>query len=195
MFSNPIMHSRLVNARRKPFRSNRGSNAVEFTFCLVFIFFVILLPLANYGTFMARWAISSQIVSAWTQNVAKKRKLSDAFKTYYSDKFAMEVSNPTGVKVTSVSPALLIAKVNDPSQTLRVEQPGRIPLSWQPDKGSYNYSLHVLVQSRIDPLVTVQFFGLKVPGLTEPADVTMTGSSLWENMGRDPITTEFYVNE
>jgi len=111
VFSNPIMHSRLANAHRKPFRSNRGSNAVEFTFCLVFIFFVILLPLANYGTFMARWAISSQIVNAWTQNVAKKRKLSDAFKSFYSDKFAMEVSNPTGVKVTSVSPALLIAKV------------------------------------------------------------------------------------
>ena len=144
---------------------------------------------------MARWAISSQIVSAWTQSAAKKRKLSDAFKSFYTDRFTIEVSNPSGVKVTSVAPALLIAKVNDPSQTLRVEEPGKIPLNWQPDKGSYNYSLYVLVQSRIDPLVTVQFFGLKVPGLTEPADVTMSGSSLWENMGRDPITTEFYVNE
>jgi len=176
-------------------RRSSGSNAVEFTYCLVFIFFIILLPLANYGTFMTRWAISSQVVNTWTQNMAKKRKLSDAFKSYYTDKFALEVSNPTGVKVTSVSPALLIAKVNDPTQTLRVEQPGKIPPNWQPDKDSFNYSLSVVVNTRIDPLVTVQFFGLKVPGLTEPADVVMTGSALWENMGRDPITTEYYVNE
>lgn len=127
--------------------------------------------------------------------MAKKRKLSDAFRSFHSDQFATEVSNPTGVRVTAVSPALLIAKVNDPTQTLRVEQPGKIPPYWQPDKGSFNYSLNVLVNTRIDPLVSVQFFGLKVPGLTEPADVVMTGNALWENMGRDPITTEYYVNE
>lgn len=178
-----------------PARSATGSNAVEFTYCLVFLFFVIMLPLVNYGTFMARWAISSQIVNSWTQNLAKKRKLSDAFERFKTEEFARDVGNPTGVKVKEVTPALMIARVDRPDQAIKVSQPGKIPAKWLPNEGSFNYSLHVMVLSEIEPLVTVQFFGLKVPGLTQPAEVMMSGSSLWENMGRDPITTEFYVNE
>jgi len=154
-----------------------------------------MLPLANYGTFITRWAISAQIVSAWTQNMAKKRKLSDAFGRFHGEEFALAVANPTGVKVKNVIPALTISRVDQPDQSFKVVVPGKIPQNWQPDKGNFNYSLQVTVISQIDPLVTVQFFGLKVPGLTEPAEVVMSASSLWENMGRDPITTEFYVNE
>jgi hypothetical protein len=181
--------------RRLNRRSKTGSNAVEFTYCLVFLFFLILLPLANYGTFMTRWAISSQIVTAWTQNMAKKRKLSDAFNTLRTEQFYKEVANPTGVQVKTVTPALIISQVMDPTKSMRVETPGKVPPNWQPNGGNYNYTLQVVVLSQIDPLVTVQFFGMKIPGLTEPAEVTMSASSLWENMGRDPVTTEFYLNE
>lgn len=176
-------------------RSARGSNTVEFTYCIVFVFFVLLLPFSNYGTFMSRWGISSQTVSAWTQNMAKKRKLSDAFKAFQSTEFITAVANPTGIQVKSVTPSLFISKVDDATRSITVETPGKVPANWLPDAGNYEYTLKVNVIAQIDPLVTVQLFGLKVPGLTEPADVKMGGSALWENKGRDPVTTEFYLNE
>jgi len=144
---------------------------------------------------MARWAISSQTVNAWTQNMAKKRKLSDAFSGVQAEDFAIAVAHPTGIKVKSVTPSLRISKVDDPTRVIAVETPGKVPSTWLPDAGNYEYTLQVHVTAQIDPLVTVQIFGLKVPGLTEPADVKMSGSSLWENKGRDPATTEFYLNE
>jgi hypothetical protein len=176
-------------------RNELGSNTVEFTYCLVFVFFVLLLPFSNYGTFMSRWAISSQTVNAWTQNMAKKRRLSDAFKAVQGDEFANAVAHPTGIKVKSVIPVLSISKVDDGTRSLTVETPGKVPSIWLPDAGNYEYTLRVNVVAQIDPLVTVQLFGLKVPGLTEPADVKMSGSAMWENKGRDPGTTEFYLNE
>ncbi len=176
-------------------RNHHGSNTVEFTYCIVFIFFVLLLPLSNYGTFMSRWGISSQTVNAWTQNMAKKRRLSDAFKAFQSAEFLTAVSQPAGIIVKSVTPVLFISKVDDASHNITVETPGKVPPNWLPDVGNYEYTLKVNVIAQIDPLVTVQLFGLKVPGLTEPADVTMGGSALWENKGRDPGTTEFYLNE
>lgn len=176
-------------------RNRRGSNTIEFTYCLVFIFFVLLLPFANYGTFMSRWALSSQTVSAWTQNMAKKRKLSDAFKAVRGDDFAAAVANPSGIKVKSVTPVLSISKVDDQSHSIAVETPGKVPTTWLPDAGNYEYTLQVNVVAQIDPLVTVQLFGIKIPGLTEPTDVKISGSALWENKGRDPLTTEFYLNE
>lgn len=176
-------------------RNQHGSNTVEFTYCLVFIFFVLLLPFANYGTFMSRWGISSQTVNAWTQNMAKKRKLSDAFKAVQGEDFINAVSQPTGIKVKSVAPVLFISKVDDATRSITVETPGKVPPIWLPDAGNHEYTLKVNVIAQIDPLVTVQLFGLKVPGLTESADVKMAGSALWENKGRDPGTTEFYLNE
>lgn len=144
---------------------------------------------------MSRWAISSQTVNAWTQNMAKKRKLSDAFKAFRGDDFALAVANPTGILVKSVTPVLSISKVDDLTRNITIDTPGKVPAVWLPDAGNYEYTLQVNVVAQIDPLVTVQFFGLKIPGLTEPADVKMSGSALWENKGRDPGTTEFYLNE
>ncbi len=186
-----------LSAHRQPHyvRNSRGSNTVEFTYCLVFIFFVILLPFANYGTFMARWGISSQTVNAWTQNMAKKRRLSDAFAVVQDEAFATAVRNPSGIVVKSITPCMVISQVEDPSKFIEIETPGKIPTGWLPDAGNYEYTLQVRLIAQIDPLVTVQLFGLKVPGLTEPADVKMTGSAPWENKGRDPRTTEFYLNE
>lgn len=153
------------------------------------------MPLANYGTFITRWAISSQIVSSWTNNLAKKRKLSEAFNLVATDEFNAAVANPTGVKVKSAKPALIVSRIDDPSKSIEVGIPGKIPAIWQPDAGNFEYTLQVVVLAQVDPLVTVQFFGMKIPGLTEPAEVVMSANALWENMGRDPITTEFYVNE
>lgn len=180
---------------RRPHRDNSGSNTVEFTYCLVFIFFVILLPLVNYGTFMARWSISSQVVSAWVNSLAKKRKLSEAFARVHDQDFADAVTKSSGVKLKTITPALMVSRVDRPTETFKLTTPGKLPTSWQPNSGRLDYTFQVVVTADIEPLVTVQLLGLKVPGLTESAEVVMSGSSLWENMGRDPNTTEFYLNE
>ncbi len=176
-------------------RDNSGSNTVEFTYCLIFIFFVIMLPLVNYGTFMARWSISSQVVSAWASSLAKKRKLSEAFNRVRDQDFADAVTKSSGVKIKTITPALLVSRVDRPTEIFKLTTAGKLPSNWQPNSGRFDYTLQVVVTADIEPLVTVQLLGFKVPGLTESAEVVMSGTSLWENMGRDPNTTEFYLNE
>lgn len=168
---------------------------VEFVYCLVFIFFVILIPLINYGTLLTRWAMANQIVESWTRGLAKKQKMSQAFDRVLESDFVEAVRKPTGVRIKKVEPSLIISKVNDPTQFLAVNVPGRIPKKWLPNGGNYEYTIQIAVDSEIDPLISFQLFGLEIPGLTKAADVRMVNTCLWENMGRDPVTTEYFLNE
>lgn len=176
-------------------RNSTGSNMVEFVYCLVFIFFVILIPLINYGTLLTRWAMANQIIESWTRGLAKKQKMSQAFDRVLESDFVEAVRKPTGVRIKKVEPALIISKVNDPTQFLAVNVPGRIPKKWLPNGGNYEYTIQIAVDSEIDPLISFQLFGLEIPGLTKAADVRMVNTCLWENMGRDPVTTEYFLNE
>ncbi len=176
-------------------RNSTGSNMVEFVYCLVFIFFVILIPLINYGTLLTRWAMANQIIESWTRGLAKKQKMSQAFDRVLESDFVEAVRKPTGVRIKKVEPSLIISKVNDPTQFLAVNVPGQIPKKWLPNGGNYEYTIQIAVDSEIDPLISFQLFGLEIPGLTKAADVRMVNTCLWENMGRDPVTTEYFLNE
>lgn len=145
---------------------------------------------------MNRGAMVNQLVNGWAQSLAKERKLSVAFERIETDdKYMQAIRDSQGVKILLAKTSLLVSRVDEPSQMIEVDIPGRIPSAWQPDKGHNNYTLQIVVDAQIQPFITFNFFGWKIPGLTGPADVRLVGHSQWENLGRDPVTKEFYVNE
>ncbi len=192
----PIQQASSLVDKRRPRRAD-GSHSVEFIFCFVFLFFAILVPLYNYSALMIRWTTASQVAKNWANTLAKERKLSTAFKLAQSETsvFRSLIETTTGVKIVSVSPSIIVRKVDDPANLVDVKSAGEIPSGWLPDKGTHEYLLQIAVEGRADPLIASSFFGLKIPGLTEPTTLNMAGSSIWENQSRDPLTTEYYINE
>jgi hypothetical protein len=88
--------------------------------------------------------------------------------------------------------------VTDPSSEqhrFEVGQAGSIPAELLPNaKNSLRtYRLEIIADLEISPLLTLR--GVAVPGLTAPAPVTIRAAAHWENLGRDPNTREYYVNE
>ncbi len=177
-------------------RAPHGSNIVEFCFCLIIIFFVLIIPLVDLGTFITRWGTGNQVVSAWASNIAKDRKLSAAFlRVTEGDEFPESVKLPSGIVLTEIKPSLIVSSVSNPADTIEILQPGKIPKRYLPNAGQFTYTIRLAVEGEIDPLVTIQFFGLNIPGLTGKTKIQMSGESNWENLGRDPATKEFFINE
>ena len=177
-------------------RQARGSNVVEFSACIVIIFFALLVPMIDLGTMLTRWATASQVVSAWTASIAKERKLSTAFnRLTEGSEFTESVKGPTGISISQVEPSLIACPVGRPENCIEVVTPGRLPKRWLPNAGQFTYLIRVAVEADVEPLLAISFFGLKVPGLTTSTHIRMVGESNWENLGRDPASKEFFINE
>ena len=146
---------------------------------------------------MIRWTTAAQVAKTWANTLSKEKKLSTAFEQAKSEtsEFRTLIETTTGVKIVSITPSMIVRKVENPTEFVEVKKAGGIPPSWLPDQGMNEYLLQILVDARAEPLIASSFFGLKIPGLTEGINLSMSGSSLWENQSRDPISTEFYINE
>jgi hypothetical protein len=55
--------------------------------------------------------------------------------------------------------------------------------------------LDLKVFVEIHPLLTVSCWQAKVPGLTGPIPLQFREVAAWENLSRDPLSGEFFVNQ
>ncbi len=55
--------------------------------------------------------------------------------------------------------------------------------------------MQVAADVDIAPVFMVQVLTGKVPGLNCPVPFTIAAEANWENLGRDPVTKVFFVNE
>jgi hypothetical protein len=90
---------------------------------------------------------------------------------------------------------LAISRQGD--QTISLDPHKPIPSAWLPDGTNCpcTYQLNLKVHAKIDPLAIVPIAGRNVPGLSAPVEFAVDQSSNWENLGRDPYTGQFYINE
>jgi hypothetical protein len=105
-----------------------------------------------------------------------------------------------GTSVDKIDLCLNIARLSqNPGEvaSLDVIQPGCIPAAWLPD-GSFApcvYSLKIDVRATIAPAILISWSGMSIPGLTAPIPILLTASHEWPNLGRDPATEKFFVDE
>jgi len=101
-----------------------------------------------------------------------------------------------GVHIKDVN-LMIVAISKQGDRTISLDPHKPIPSAWLPDGTNCpcTYQLNLKVNANIDPLVTAPIAGKKVPGLSGPVEFAVEQSSNWENLGRDPYTGQFYINE
>jgi hypothetical protein len=174
-----------------------GYQLTEFAGALLILVSCIIIPLINLGIVPVRFGLGTSIVSTKVHQLAKSETLSQAFNAgQQSASFADSLKRIGGIVVKS-SQLLLTIESTKLKRTKVVDRPGTIPKPWLPDgaNGPCIYSLELNVDADVYPLVTAPVPHAAIPGLTRPISTQFHEVSTWENLGRDPATGEFFVNE
>ncbi len=103
-----------------------------------------------------------------------------------------------GVTVKSTDLAVKVSGQSSrgPS-SMAIPIPGQLDDKWLPNGANCPciYTLQLKVELTIEPAVLFRNFGAAIPGLSAPFSAVISSSHQWENLGRDPETGEFYLNE
>ncbi len=184
-------------AKQKNLRSPKGSAQLsEFGAAIFLLFSCIVIPLIDLSIIPLRLGLGKSIVNHRVHQLAQSECLSEAFKAFSDGDFHSGLTAIGGFSTRSTQLALVATSVKNPSQSVKVNRPGALPLDWLPGgiKGPCIYRLDLTVDAEIEPLITARVPGLQIPGLTRPIPFLLREESTWENLGCDPSSGEFYVN-
>ena len=189
----------LHSARSKLCRRRRsrchGYAIAEFApvFSILIIGFII--PLLDVGFIPIRYAVAYSVLTDVVHNLALSNKLSDAYNLIKTDTGWRTALSNCGIEIKHTELAVAVIDKNGDLTRFTSGQPGCIPVELLPNgkNGPGTYGLQLTVDIDVSPLLSVQ--GPGVPGLSSPVGLTILTQAPWENLGRDPDTTRFFVNE
>lgn len=175
-----------------------GSQISEFGAALVLLITCIIIPLIDLGIVPIRYGLAKSIVGSKVHQLAQHETLKQAFKTNQEDvSFEDALKRIGGVVVRSSELSLIIESTKLKGQTKTIDRPGSIPKGWLPEGANCPciYSLSLTTNADVYPLFTISIPKVDIPGLTKPISTQVNAVSTWENLGRDPSTGEFFINE
>lgn len=193
----PLKSTRAKRASAKC-RNNKGAQAAEFAASLTMLVMFFVIPLLDLGVIPVRWGLANHLINSYSINFARAETLSRAYEQLASDTGLPDLLKKIGgVNAKKLKLNFVITNPASPDKKYVVEEPRSIPAAWLPDSktGPFQYELELAATVEISPLLTVNLGEKKVPGLNAPFTVEMTTSSHWENLGRNPNTNEFFMNE
>ena len=174
-------------------RNTSGTALTEFTAAFVVLVIFFFIPLVNMSFIGVRFFITQGAVQEFAHRLALAEKRSDSYQALGTDSRWSDFCQNCGVKVASKQLDLLLCAADGSSQ-LRLNNGQTVPSEWLPGGAKspciYTYDLKVNIE--IPPIYNG---GGGVPGITTPITLTLDGRSAWENLSRDPITTEYFINE
>lgn len=182
-------------------RSASGSQIAEFAAAMVMLVFVILLPFLDFVILPVRWLMAQEIVNSYVRKLALCETYSQAYEILEADpSLSTRLERLGGVQCRKLNLKMRIARVflqPHPIEVLTVEKPGSIPPAWLPDgeKAPCIYNLELEVHAMIAPALLAPSGGLSVPGITAPVPFLIRASRNWENLGRNPVTRRYFINE
>lgn len=179
-------------------RNCTGAQAAEFAAALTVLVLFFVIPLLDLGVIPIRYALAQHLITSYSFNYSRAETLSKAFDQLEEDTNLQDLLKKIGgVTVKRLRLQLVITKSASPDKKLVVSEPKRIPKEWLPDSanGPFQYELELFSTLEISPLVVINLGEKKIPGLNGPFEFTMTNASHWENLGRNPNTDEFFMNE
>ena len=197
---------------RRPKQSRRSNGAYqmsEFAVAVFCLFFVVVLPLLNLSVVPVRYGLAKSLVDTQVHKLGHCELLSQALglgldeaqKKTQKESNALDLSealrNMSGVEVCKAKTFLEVEAAKLPEEKKTIDKAGGLSTQWLPDGplGPYTYRLRTRVYLKIAPLALVKLGGLNVPGLTVPLPVTLDEQCIFENLGRDPNTGEYFINE
>lgn len=190
-----------ANARRFCTRTQTGSQIVEFSAALILLVFFAFIPLLDLTIVPIRWMLAQELVNEYARKLALCESFHQSYRTMAADpSLSTRLHRLGGVYVQSLDLRMRISRVfNYPHapETLEVADPTQIPADWLPDgaKAPCAYSLELNVSCFVSPAILLSDKGMSVPGLTKPFSFLITATHEWENVGRDPVTGKFFLNE
>lgn len=179
-------------------RRRKGQQQAEFAAAFTVLIVVILIPLINLAAVPMRLGLAQAVVKDTVKSLARSEKFSEAVKYLNDGTMSGRLTGLGGVEAKQIDLTLRLTKVTQTDQSISVSKPGSIPKSWLPD-GANNTSIQVQlvlkVQADISPMLLMSGIPAKIPGLTIPFSTNLEEYAAWENLGRDPNSGEFFLNE
>jgi hypothetical protein len=171
---------------------NRNGSMHEFAPAFVVFVCFILIPLIDVAAIPIRYFIAQGVISS----VAQKLSLAE------SRTEAASIANESGWKqflatcgvTVHPKPLKLVVCGKNEGDKIALGPAEAVPAQWLPSgtKGPCVYSMELAVDADIPPL----YHGSAgLPGFTAPVTMKLACRSNWENLGRDPATRSYYINE
>jgi len=182
-------------------RTQFGSQIAEFAAGLYLLVAVVFVPLLDLAIVPIRWMMAQEIINSYVRTLAMCESYSDSLHAIDADpSLKKRLLNLGGVSVQAIEAHLKITRVSrcpSAAESLEVGRPGSIPAGWLPDGALAPcvYLLKIDVQALISPVVLVKWQRISIPGLTAPIPLQLTASHEWPNLGRDPSTDKYFMNE
>lgn len=183
---------------RRHVRSTRGQHIAEFAAALVLLVLCFFVPMLDLGIMPVRYFMSQEIIASYARRLSLCESLSQAYAVMNADpSLETKLIKLGGVKPQNLHLALLISRVKPPPERIVVEVPKTIPLEWLPGgrRGPCEYILEVRADVEISPAILLSGASPKIMGLNTPVPFTISSTSPWENMGRNPVTKAYFINE
>lgn len=194
-----ICSFRTMRRKVESVRDSNGSAQIsEFGATLFFLIGCIVLPLLNLSIIPVRYAMGKSIVATQTRMLAKSETFSEAIKRNSNrDERWKQLEAIGGISVKDSALSLTIDSTKTKRQAT-CTAPRMIPPGFLPDgnESPCAYLLDLKVNVEISPIVTVAWQKENnIPGLTGPMSIQFHESSAWENLGLDPVSGQYYINQ
>ncbi len=187
---------------RKRLRTQRGAAPIaEFAAGLIILISLVFVPLLDLTIVPIRWMLAQELVNGYARKLALCESFSGSFRVMEADpSLATQLKNLGGVSVQSIKLYLRVTRVfryPHVEEIRIVETPGQIPRPWLPDGDNRPcaYALVLEVRSLMSPAILLPNKDFDVPGLTRPIPIVITALHEWENLGRNPTTGSYFLNE
>lgn len=183
---------------RRKIRRDKGQQISEFAAALVLLVFCFFIPLLDLGIMPVRYFLAQEIIAGFTRKLSLCESLSQSFAVMDADpSLETRLIRLGGVQPKNIVLRLIITQTHLPNERIFVTEPKKIPREWLPEgpKNPCEYILELSVDCQISPAMLLRNGGLNIVGLTEAVPFRIGTTSPWENLGRNPITKGYFINE
>lgn len=188
---------KIKHSRHHKSRNNRGQQITEFAAALVLLVMLLFLPLLDLGILPVRYFMAQEIIAQYARRLSHCETLTAAYAEMNADpSLQNRLIHLGGVNPKNLELHMMISTVRTPVLKLDVTKPKTIPKEWWPEgrMGPCEYILEVRSETEIAPAIIINFQP-KVLGLSQPVTFVLAADSPWENLGRNPVTKQFFINE
>jgi hypothetical protein len=175
-------------------KANRSSRGELTEFGAAFLILLsVALPLINVSFIPIRYLFCQAIIAERAALLGHCEKRSDVYQMLKQDKSWKATLAKVGVTVSNDQVVFIVTN-NDGTTKTVIKEGQPLDAQWLPDakKGPFVYSLMLSTKCAIAPAV---YSSSGPPGLTSPVNLTVTGSSQWENVSADSKTSKYFIAE
>lgn len=177
----------------------KGQQMADFTVAFGFLVIFVILPLIDLGVVPVRFLMAQTSVRNYIKQLSLCETMSQAYAKVKSNnnEFDKLLTSIGGTHVKSTKLLIVISSQKKQGAQIEVDKPKAIQKMWLPDGSNCpcQYMIKLSVDLEISPLITLPKILGGIPGLSAPFVLTLTEIAPWENLGINPATQEYFINE